>query len=738
MKTLPVFNLQFSIFNEYPSLPVTLYLLIIGFISILGQVVILRELSVAFFGVELIYILALALWMSGTAIGAVLGRRSFLPAHAHIALLWIAVAALLPLDVAFIRAARVIFGAVPGAYLPFLEQMAGMALALLPLSILLGLLFQWAARRYVAGEKTLARAYAVESGGGLAGGLAATLLLKFGGQNFSIALLCSLVSVGVIFFYRDKKTSRLIPVGGAVLAALILLAMWQSPALDRRLSAWNHPHLVASQDTPYSRLTITVRNGQAAVFENDALTFETEGTAAEEFVHLAMLQRPDPRKVLVLGGGSEGIIAELLHYPLQQIDYVELNRAWIDLARTHLPENIRQFLHAGNLRIIFTDPRKFLQGCAAYDVILVGMPEPASGQANRFYTREFFEQCAARLAPGGILAFRLRSAENLWSPQLARRNGSIFRALESVFPETVVLPGVTNLFIASPAPLERNPEILGGRLAEKKLPARMVTPPYVRYLYTNDRFFRVAELLAQTPAPVNSDARPICYQYTIAIWLSKFFPALAQLDLSFSGRAGGNMLLFGAVAILLLLLARRKIALRRMALAGIAGFLGMVTETLVILQYQVHSGVLYQNIGILLMAFMAGLALGAFATEAYLRNHSGNIPRLRKTGLALLGGFVLANLLFAAGFGAEVLPGLLSAAILLAAAGFLVAGIFSLASLYRVENRQAVISPLYAADLAGGCAGSLLASLFLIPIIGLAGSAGLAAAIAAAAALLFW
>ncbi len=715
-----------------------IYLLIVGFISILGQVVILRELNVAFFGVELIYILALAVWMLGSAIGAALGRRSFLPSHSHLALLWIAVGALLPLDVAFIRGSRLLFGGVPGAYLPFFQQMAGMALALLPLSILLGLLFQWAARQYVAREKTLARAYAVESGGGLAGGLAATLLLKFGIQNLSIALLCSLVSVGVIFFYRDKKTSRFIPAGGVALAAIILFAGWKSSDIDRRLSAWNHPFLVASRDTPYSRVTITARAGQVAVFENDALAFETEGTAAEEFAHLAMLQRPDPRTVLVLGGGSEGIIAELLHYPLQQIDYVELNRVWIGLAQNYLPKEIRRSLQAENLRIIFADPRSFLDGCPSYDVILVGMPEPASGQANRFYTREFFEQCADRLNPGGILAFRLRSAENLWSPQLARRNSSIFRALETVFPETVVLPGVASLFIASPALLPRDPEILSGRLAEKNLPVRMVTPPYVRYLYTNDRFSRVAELLAQTPAPVNSDARPVCYQYTIAIWLSKFFPALAQLDISTSGHAGGNMLLSGAVGILLMLLARRNMALRRMALAGIAGFLGMVTETLVILQYQVHNGVLYQNIGILLMAFMAGLALGAFATEAYLRNHSGNISRLRKTGLALLGGFVVANLLFAAGFSAEVLAGLLSAAILLGIAGFLVAGIFSLASLYRVENRQAVISPLYSADLAGGCAGSILASLVLIPILGLAGSAYLAAVIAALAVLLLW
>jgi hypothetical protein len=60
---------------------------------------------------------------------------------------------------------------------------------------------------------------------------------------------------------------------------------------------------------------------------------------------------------------------------------------------------------------------------------------------------------------------------------------------------------------------------------------------------------------------------------------------------------------------------------------------------------------------------------------------------------------------------------LISAALLLD--GIFVAGIFSFASLYKVEDRQAVISPLYSADLFGGCLGSLIASLILIPVYGL-------------------
>ena len=54
----------------------TISLLAIGLISILGQVVLLRELNVSFYGVELIYLLALGIWLFWTAVGAVIGRRN--------------------------------------------------------------------------------------------------------------------------------------------------------------------------------------------------------------------------------------------------------------------------------------------------------------------------------------------------------------------------------------------------------------------------------------------------------------------------------------------------------------------------------------------------------------------------------------------------------------------------------------------------------------------------------------
>jgi hypothetical protein len=67
----------------------------------------------------------------------------------------------------------------------------------------------------------------------------------------------------------------------------------------------------------------------------------------------------------------------------------------------------------------------------------------------------------------------------------------------------------------------------------------------------------------------------------------------------------------------------------------------------------------------------------------------------------------------------SISAGLVQIACLLAATGFLVSGIFAYASLHEIEDPKNVISPLYSADLIGGCLGSLLGSLILIPLVGM-------------------
>jgi len=700
----------------------TISLIAIGLISILGQVVLLRELNVSFYGVELIYLLALGIWLFWTAVGAVIGRRIHSPSLNQIAILFIFLGIAIPLDIAFIRYSRLLFGGVPGAYLTFFQQLTVAVISVLPAGLLSGLLFQWTAKIYVTTGRTLAVAYAIESAGGLIGGLFSTLFIMWGLHNCSIALFCALISFIISIIILKGLNKSLLRWTSIVLVCIFLSLLWNASFLDRWMTTWNHPNLLESNDSPYGRITVTKLHNQMSVFENDALAFETEGTDAEYFCHLTALQHHDPQDVLILGGGIEGIVSEIAKYKPRRIDYVELNSVMLNMATPYLPDEIRKSLKEPNIHIIFADPRQYLKKSDLYDLILVGMPEPTSGQANRFYTRDFFEQCSAKLNTGGILGLRLRTAENLWTKPLISRNASIYNALKSVFPDVLFLPGTINVVTASHATLPRSPEIMSRRLLDMKITTRLISPNYINYLFTNDRFFKISDLLAREKALPNTDSRPVCYQYTFIIWLSKFFPHLALLDLSSimdKRFFKPSLLLLGIILPVIFLLSRSRPALRRTLLVAVAGFMGMVMETILILYYQVKHGVLYQDIGLLLMSFMAGLALGAFIINKVMLHLINNKIFSRWCGIVLLIGFCILCVFTEMQITKNISTGLVIIACLLSITGFLVASIFAYTSLYEIADQKIIISPLDSADLIGGCIGSILGSLILIPLMGM-------------------
>jgi len=155
----------------------------------------------------------------------------------------------------------------------------------------------------------------------------------------------------------------------------------------------------------------------------------------------------------------------------------------------------------------------------------------------------------------------------------------------------------------------------------------------------------------------------------------------------------------------------------------------MVLETALILHYQTVRGVLFQDLGLLLTMFMAGLALGAAAADL-LAARSAPPPVL---GVAAPLAFAALNLLVTWLVVNGALLGLVSTSFLLLACGFLVAAVFAWAGLRRRVDQRTVISPLYAADLIGGCLGCLVACLILIPLAGLAASTALAGLLTLAA-----
>jgi spermidine synthase len=681
-----------------------LALVAVGLVTIIGQVLLLREISVAFFGVELVYLLALGIWLLLGGLGVVLAPSHLRPTPPRLGAAFVAFALGLVASLAFLRVARLALGGVPGAFLPLSRGLLALVVALAPLGVLSGLLFQWTARLLIAARGSFAQAYALESVGALLGGVLATWGFARGlgalGLALGVAVCCSLCALAL----GGRGIRALV----LVVLAAALVALPRARRLDLALTRLHHPDLVDSRDSPYARLTVIRRAEQRVLFVNDALADDSESLDAQAFVHPALVFSPRPRRVLVLGG-TPGVIAEVLRHAPDQCVRVEGDAVLLELE-----EGRAQGPAGANLTVITMDPRQFLAvGESRFDVILLALPDPGTGQGNRFYTKEIFALAARRLAVDGVLALKLSAAESLLSPLAARRIASVERALRSVFDDVLFLPGALAVGVASQTRLVRDPASLSARLTQRHVTVPLVGPAYLSYLLDAERVEALARRLRLTTVPASSDARPVCYQQAVLVTLARYFPRLVYGDME-----RVQVVVLGALGVVTAgfigLMARPARHWRaRVLAAGVAGAVGIVLEGVLLLRYQAEWGALFQDVGLLLATFMAGLALGAGGAEVLSVPSRQGSPQPR-AALALLG-------LALSGVVAAVLSHFsLSRPAFVIALALVGAGVgLTLALLSRASEGGLAFAPLYAADLVGGALGAWLGSLVLIPASGL-------------------
>jgi spermidine synthase len=707
-------------------------LLALGFTTTVAQVLLVRELVAVFYGNELVLGLILAAWLAWGALGAGLAGGFVSCSHKILAGGLVALGLLPALQMLLVRAARGLLRVPPGALVEF-GPMAGVILLSVALVCLLaGALFPPLARRLAETGRPAGEAYLWECAGAAAGGALFSFVLIRYLDPFQIAALILIVDLAAALSFANLQLANLrlahLPLALLPLVLLLLVLLPLASFIHRATLRWQWSDLAFAADSPYGRIVIQARDSQRIFYENGLLMFETQGTAPEEVVHPPLLAHPAPRDVLLIGGAAAGNLREALRHPVAHVTVVESDPLLLRAARLHLPPDEAAVLDDPRVTVVLADGRRFVQTARrTFDVVILDLPEPSTGALNRFYTEEFFREVRTVLNPGGILALGLPAAENYWSPELARRNGSIYHTLRAVFPHVLALPGETTYFLASTDPLDADPDLWGRRLAERGIPTRWVTASYIRYLFTTDRFAQVREALEATAGVrLNRDLTPICYYYDLALWLSRFTPRLR----GFFERT--DILRLGWVALVLVVPVGLARVRRRWAVpiaVGSAGLAGMMLEVVILLAFQVRHGSLYAQVSLIVAAYMVGMVLGS----RWGASRPWAAPTARRALLALMGALVV---------GAAVLPFLLGrplpAAVfpLLAVLGGGWGGaVFPLALQAERGDVGRAAGRLYGADLAGGCLGALLGGAFFIPLLGIPQTCGVIALLGVAGIL---
>lgn len=234
----------------------------------------------------------------------------------------------------------------------------------------------------------------------------------------------------------------------------------------------------------------------------------------ESMVHPALLSHPDPRSVLVIGGGDGGVLREVLrHRTVERIDFAELDEEVVAFTRKHLP-----LVHEGafddpRVHARFGDGRLFVESCppGAYDAVVMDMTDPF-GPSRFLYTAEFCES-VRRAMRGEAAVFAMHGESPVSRPAAF---ACIGRTLLSAFPVVrtalAFVPMYGTLWSFRYASGSSDPAALSRGELESRIRERMESPPRFAVPEMWPSLFAPDPVLAEADSHpdgrVITDARP--------------------------------------------------------------------------------------------------------------------------------------------------------------------------------------------------------------------------------------
>jgi len=217
----------------------------------------------------------------------------------------------------------------------------------------------------------------------------------------------------------------------------------------------------------------------------------------EPMVHPALACHPNPRSVLVVGGGDGGILRETLKYPtVERVELAELDGGVVNFSKKYLTD-----VHGGcfddrRVKINITDGRKFTEDHPGeFDVIIMDMTDPF-GPSTMLYTKEFY-RIAKRAMRDGAGVYIMHSESPVARPAafacIQKTLSSVFKHVNPLYMYIQMYAVLWSITMASdrvdpsavkPAAIDRKLSKLGIRglkLYNGTTQAAMLTPyPYIK------------------------------------------------------------------------------------------------------------------------------------------------------------------------------------------------------------------------------------------------------------------
>jgi len=175
-------------------------------------------------------------------------------------------------------------------------------------------------------------------------------------------------------------------------------------------------------------------HGTVLVLDNAIQLTEFDEFSYQEMIsHLPIFAHPNPKKVLIIGGGDGAVLSQVVkHKDLEEIVLCEIDSVVIEKSKEFFPQFHRGWTDP-RVKIHVADGIKFIKALTQpeFDVIIVDSSDPV-GPATVLYEKDFYQALKMALKPDGIVCSQL---ECVWlHVEFIRRiinlTGELFNTVE--------------------------------------------------------------------------------------------------------------------------------------------------------------------------------------------------------------------------------------------------------------------------------------------------------------------
>ncbi|ADI00676.1 polyamine aminopropyltransferase [Salisediminibacterium selenitireducens] len=166
--------------------------------------------------------------------------------------------------------------------------------------------------------------------------------------------------------------------------------------------------ILHEEQTPYQHLMVldTYDFGPVLVLDHILQTTTLDGFIYNEMItHMPLAIHPEPKDVLIIGGGDLGAANEAVKYDsVERVDMVEIDEAVVRLSRKFIPGVAGTGELDPRIHILYEDGVKYMaEADKQYDIIIIDSSDPV-GPAVELFSQPFYEQVHKRLKPDGIMS----------------------------------------------------------------------------------------------------------------------------------------------------------------------------------------------------------------------------------------------------------------------------------------------------------------------------------------------